>query len=578
MLNFPNAPTVGQVFGSYTWDGEKWVQTISANTLAPLASPVFTGDPQAPTPSPGDSDTSVATTSFVAAAIAANGAPPPPATVAPLMDGAAAVGATTKYAREDHIHPSDTSRASLASPALTGVPTAPTASVGTSTTQLATTAFVSGAVTAAGSISEAPNDGQYYSRRNVAWAVSPGGLTDAPNDGTLYGRQSVTWAPIPIVAPATVAPLMNGTAAVGTSIKYAREDHVHPADTSVFAPIASPVFTGDPKSVTPTAGDNDTSIATSAFVQNMIARAIVPGGRLTLTLGTPVMSSNVTNSSAIYYVSHTHGSVPVYDGTSWSLVDIGAGLTNATADVAINPAPVAVNSIYDLFVWNSAGSPRLSRGPLWTSSSARSLGLARVNGIWTNASAISNGPLTNRGTWVGTILSNGAALIDWVRGSNAAGGGTASLNLWNANNRVDVKTVVGDTTASWTYNSAVWRSANNSAANSVKLVVGGNDEDIEARYSVASQDSASIGTIPLAGVGVDSTSAMSGYVQPGGSRSAGTAQVYGTATGTYVGKLAIGTHTINAIESGLAAVSVVTFYGISASGNQAMGLNVNLRM
>ena len=32
--------------------------------------------------------------------------------------------------------------------------------------------------------------------------------------------------------PATVAPLMDGTAAVGTSTKYARQDHVHPTDTS----------------------------------------------------------------------------------------------------------------------------------------------------------------------------------------------------------------------------------------------------------------------------------------------------------------------------------------------------------
>lgn len=39
---------------------------------APLASPTFTGDPKAPTPSPGDNDTSIATTAFVTAAIAAN--------------------------------------------------------------------------------------------------------------------------------------------------------------------------------------------------------------------------------------------------------------------------------------------------------------------------------------------------------------------------------------------------------------------------------------------------------------------------------------------------------------------------
>jgi hypothetical protein len=39
--------------------------------LAPLASPIFTGTPQAPTPSPGDSSAKVATTGFVAAAVSA---------------------------------------------------------------------------------------------------------------------------------------------------------------------------------------------------------------------------------------------------------------------------------------------------------------------------------------------------------------------------------------------------------------------------------------------------------------------------------------------------------------------------
>lgn len=33
------------------------------------------------------------------------------ATATPLMDGAAAVGTSTKYARENHVHPTDTSRA-----------------------------------------------------------------------------------------------------------------------------------------------------------------------------------------------------------------------------------------------------------------------------------------------------------------------------------------------------------------------------------------------------------------------------------------------------------------------------------
>lgn len=66
----------------------------------------------------------------------------------PSMDGAASAGTATVPARADHVHPTDTSRAPLASPTFTGVPAAPTASVGTNTTQIATTAFVKAEIAA----------------------------------------------------------------------------------------------------------------------------------------------------------------------------------------------------------------------------------------------------------------------------------------------------------------------------------------------------------------------------------------------------------------------------------------------
>ena len=67
-------------------------------------------------------------------------------TTTPKMDGTAAVGTETAFARGDHVHPTDTSRAPLASPTFTGTPAAPTAASGTNTTQLATTAFVQTAI------------------------------------------------------------------------------------------------------------------------------------------------------------------------------------------------------------------------------------------------------------------------------------------------------------------------------------------------------------------------------------------------------------------------------------------------
>jgi len=94
--------------------------TQDLSALAPLASPVFTGDPKAPTPATADDDTSIATTAFVKAQ--GYGAAVPPATAAPVMDGTAAVGVATKYAREDHVHPTDTSRA-----AASAIPVAATA-------------------------------------------------------------------------------------------------------------------------------------------------------------------------------------------------------------------------------------------------------------------------------------------------------------------------------------------------------------------------------------------------------------------------------------------------------------------
>jgi phage gp45-like len=94
-----------------TSDASKPISTATQTALtlkADLASPVFTGDPRAPTPAANDNDNSIATTAFVTNAVTAGTVPP--ATVAPLMDGVAAVGTATKYAREDHKHPTDTSR------------------------------------------------------------------------------------------------------------------------------------------------------------------------------------------------------------------------------------------------------------------------------------------------------------------------------------------------------------------------------------------------------------------------------------------------------------------------------------
>ena len=98
-------------------------------------SPTFTGAPLSTTAAADTNTTQIATTAYVVGQASSTN---------PVVDGTAAVGTSLRYARADHVHPSDTSRAPLASPALTGTPTAPTAAVDTNTTQIATTAYVVG--------------------------------------------------------------------------------------------------------------------------------------------------------------------------------------------------------------------------------------------------------------------------------------------------------------------------------------------------------------------------------------------------------------------------------------------------
>lgn len=104
---------------------------------ADIASPTLTGVPQSPTAAQNTNTDQIATTKFVLGQAG---------TANPLMNGVAVVGTSNLYSRQDHVHPIDTSRASLASPALTGTPTTPNAAAGTNNSQIANTAYVDAAV------------------------------------------------------------------------------------------------------------------------------------------------------------------------------------------------------------------------------------------------------------------------------------------------------------------------------------------------------------------------------------------------------------------------------------------------
>lgn len=68
---------------------------------ADLASPTFTGAPKAPLAASNDNSAQIATTAWCMAQLA---------NAVPLMDGTAAIGTALHWAKQDHVHPVDTSR------------------------------------------------------------------------------------------------------------------------------------------------------------------------------------------------------------------------------------------------------------------------------------------------------------------------------------------------------------------------------------------------------------------------------------------------------------------------------------
>lgn len=178
----------------------------------------------------------------------------------PLIAGTAAPGTSLRYARQDHVHPTDTTRYAASNP--TGYQTA---------------AQVSSAITAAA-----------YSLPTASTTV----LGGVKIDGT-----TVTIAAG--VLSAAVASVAGRTGAVTIAV----------ADVSGAAPLASPTLTGTPAAPTAAGGTNTTQIATTAFVTAAISTGAYTLPTATTTVLGGVKPDNVT-------ITNTAGAISVAYGTA----------------------------------------------------------------------------------------------------------------------------------------------------------------------------------------------------------------------------------------------------------------------
>jgi hypothetical protein len=172
-----------------------------------------------------------------------------------------------------------TGAAPLASPALTGVPTAPTATFGDATTQIATDAFVQAAIVGNGVAS-------VFGRTGVVVAVSgdytvsqitgaaPAASPTFTGSVTISGLSNGCLQIAAGIITSTGSACGSGGGGGAVSSVFTRTGAVtaQSGDYTVSqitgaAPLASPTFTGSPVAPTPSLGDNSTRIATTAYVQ-----------------------------------------------------------------------------------------------------------------------------------------------------------------------------------------------------------------------------------------------------------------------------------------------------------------------
>lgn len=282
-----------------------------------------------------------------------------------------------------------------------------------------------------------------------------------------------------------------------------------------------------------------------------------PQGRLSLTSGTAVTTTDVTGAATIYFALYGGDLIPITtDGITFKTTTFTelSNITTNSATGSAGPAAVTTNSNYDLFVWSNSGTITLTRGPLWTSDTGRGTGagtteLQTVHGVWTNKIAITNGPAANRGTYVGTVRSDGSSQIN---------DSLAKRHVWNMYNRRLRPMLVLEATSSWTYSTATWRQMNGSTANQLDIVRGLDEDAVSASVRMLTLNSTASKRHVICGVGIDSTTAFASGCLP---QYGGVDNTIEFALGaTYSGLPGLGRHYVSALEQGSGA-DTQTWYG-----------------
>lgn len=258
-------------------------------------------------------------------------------------------------------------------------------------------------------------------------------------------------------------------------------------------------------------GSNPTTIAVNggSVVSSLngqigpLGLLILPQGRVTLTTGVAVPTTDVIGSASHFYVNAFNAGaggfyVPIFDGVNWVPTLIASQLSQLVSDTTKSPAAVVASKMYDILVWNDVGVIRATRSPAWASDTSRGTGAGTAEAdtttaLPTNKFAVTNGPAANRGTIVATVRSNSSALFN-----------DALAFRWVSNvyNPAERKMAVVDPTSTWPQVTGNTYEQAHSAANQLDWVQAFDGQFISSQI-ITSYQNTSANTNFAVGIDID---------------------------------------------------------------------------
>lgn len=275
---------------------------------------------------------------------------------------------------------------------------------------------------------------------------------------------------------------------------------------------------------------------------------MIPGGRLTLTSGTPVTTSDVTGATTVYYTPYIYDRVMLWTGSAWQ------AYTFTEKSLALGT--VTSGLPYDIFGYVSSGALAIEK-LAWTSATARATAVTLQDGRYAKS-----GDKTR--LYLGTFYTTSTTQTE---------DSVTKRYVFNMYNRLNRYMTVTDTTDTWSYGTDTIRQANGASGNKVEFCLGLTENAVEASVATTVQLASNTSRGAKVGVGLDSTSTFSGLAQEAFNASA--SNIYISLSGFYRGFPAVGYHYLSWNEKG-ASAGTSTFEGDNGTSSMQSGLVANV--